>query len=437
MEKQKNAIIPRMMVFPFILVTTLFALWGFANDITNPMVAAFKNILLITNFESSLVQTAFYGGYCFMAIPAAIFIKKFNYKNGILVGLLLYSLGCFLFLPAANAMTFGLFLFAYFVMTCGLSFLETTSNPFILSMGPEETSTQRLNFAQAFNPMGSLTGMWVSKEFILARLNKATEMERLDLQTADPGAFAAMQKADLDVISGPYLMLGALVLAFFVIFLITKLPLKPSGDTTQGEASSLATVKRLFRNKRYVSSVVAQMFYVGVQIMVWTFIIQYAENELGMAKATAQKYNMIAMGIFVASRFVCTFLLRYIRPGILLLALATGGATFTAGAILLTGMPGLYSLVAISACMSLMFPTIYGIALKGLGDDAKLGSAGLIMAIGGGALMPPLQGLLIDKAVWFESLSSVRVSFALPLLSFVIIATYSYYITRLARRTES
>jgi L-fucose:H+ symporter permease len=432
MKKQKIPIIPGMFLFPFILVTTLFALWGFANDITNPMVAAFKNVLLISNFESSLVQTAFYGGYCFMAIPAAIFIKRFNYKKGILAGLLLYSVGCFLFFPAANSMTFGLFLLAYFIMTCGLSFLETTSNPFILSMGPEETSTQRLNFAQAFNPVGSLTGMWVSKEFILAKLNSASEAERIDLQASDPNAFAAMQRADLDVISGPYLMLGVLVLAFFVIFLLSKLPLKSSEGATQ-ESSSLATVKRLFKNKRYTTSVIAQMFYVGVQIMVWTFIIQYAEHELGMAKETAQGYNMIAMGIFVSSRFICTFLLKYIKPSLLLLVLAIGGIAFTMGAIIIKGMPGLYSLVAISACMSLMFPTIYGIALKGLGDDAKLGSAGLILAIGGGALMPPLQGLLIDEAIWFDSLSSVRVSFVLPLLSFIIIAAYSYFITRISR----
>ena len=287
MKKEKIPIIPGMFLFPFILVTTLFALWGFANDITNPMVAAFKNVLLISNFESSLVQTAFYGGYCFMAIPAAIFIKRFNYKKGILAGLLLYSVGCFLFFPAANSMTFGLFLLAYFIMTCGLSFLETTSNPFILSMGPEETSTQRLNFAQAFNPVGSITGMWVSKEFILAKLNSASETERADLQASDPNVFAAMQSADLDVISGPYLMLGVLVLAFFVIFLLSKLPLKSSEGTTE-DSSSLATVKRLFKNKRYTTSVVAQMFYVGVQIMVWTFIIQYAEHELGMTKETAQ-----------------------------------------------------------------------------------------------------------------------------------------------------
>ena len=427
MEKQKKAIIPRTMVFPFILVTTLFALWGFANDITNPMVAAFKNILLITNFESSLVQFAFYGGYCFMAIPAAIFIKKFDYKKGILMGLALYSIGCFLFIPAGNAMAFWAFLIAYFTMTCGLAFLETTSNPFILSMGPDETATRRLNLAQAFNPMGSLTGMLIAKEFILERLNKATEEERKILSEVDPAAFNAMQKADLDVVSGPYLILGVVVLIFFIIFLISRLPQNTPKEETSSTSTS-ATFKRLLHNKQYVSSVIAQIFYVGVQIMVWTFIIQYAEIELGMAKSTAQLYNMVAMAIFVSSRFICTFLLKYFKPNMLLLTLALGGIICTLGTIFVKGMPGLYCLVAISACMSLMFPTIYGIALKGLGDDAKLGSAGLILAIGGGCLMPPLQGLLIDKANWFESLSSVRVSFVLPLICFVVIASYAYFI---------
>ncbi|MDR2773605.1 MAG: L-fucose:H+ symporter permease [Tannerella sp.] len=425
MKTQKNTIIPERMIFPFILVTSLFALWGFANDITNPMVAAFKNILLITNFESSLVQFAFYGGYCFMAIPAAIFIRKFNYKKGILIGLALYSAGCFLFLPAGNAMAFWAFLIAYFIMTCGLAFLETTSNPYILSMGPEETATRRLNFAQAFNPMGSLTGMLIAKELILARLNPAMEKERVALQRSDPDAFAIMQKADLDVVSGPYLILGIVVFVFFVVFLMSKLPQNASGGS-EAEGNISSTFKRLLRNRQYVTSVIAQVFYVGVQIMVWTFIIQYAENELKMAKSTAQGYNMVAMAIFVSSRFICTFLLKYFRPSLLLLTLAIGGAGFTLGAIFIKGIFGLYSLVAISACMSLMFPTIYGIALKGLGDDAKLGSAGLILAIGGGCLMPPMQGLLIDKAVWFECLSSVRISFVLPLLCFVVIALYGY-----------
>lgn len=432
MKEERNIIIPRSAIFPFILVTTLFALWGFANDITNPMVAAFKNILLITNFESSLVQFAFYGGYCFMAIPAAIFIKKFDYKKGILMGLALYSIGCFLFIPAGNAMAFWFFLIAYFIMTCGLAFLETTSNPYILSMGAESTATRRLNFAQAFNPIGSLTGMLIAKEFILERLNKATEAEREALKVADPTAFEMIQKADLNTVSGPYLILGVVVFIFFILFLVARLPLNKSEKEIS--SSTVSTFKRLLANKHYIRSVIAQAFYVGVQIMVWTFIIQYAENTLGMAKSTAQGYNMVAMAIFVTSRFICTFLLKYFRPNRLLLVLAIGAILCTLGVIFIKGMLGLYSLVAISACMSLMFPTIYGIALEGLGDDAKLGSAGLILAIGGGCLMPPLQGLLIDKAIWFESLSSVRVSFVLPLICFMVIAVYAHSIGSSARK---
>ena len=432
MLKQKIPVIPKGFVFSFILVTTLFALWGFANDITNPMVAAFKNILLISNFESSLVQFAFYGGYCFMAIPAAIFIKRFNYKKGILMGLALYSMGCFLFIPAGNATAFWAFLIAYFVMTCGLAFLETTANPYILSMGPEETSTRRLNFAQAFNPMGALTGMFVAKTFILARLNPATEDMRKALKISDPAAFATIQQNDLDTVSLPYLILGGVVLVFFVVFLISRLPQSSTEEKTSLDI--VPTFRRLLKNVVYVRSVVAQAFYVGAQIMVWTFIIQYGEHELGMAKSTAQGYNMIAMGTFVISRFICTFLLKYIKPSVLLLFLALGAATFTLGAIFLPGMLGLYSLIAISACMSLMFPTIYGIALKGLDNDAKLGSAGLILAIGGGCLMPPMQGLLIDiaEAGWIPILSSfkVRFSFVLPLICFIVIAAYSRWMKK-------
>ena len=428
MQKQKIPVISKGLLFPFILVTTLFALWGFANDISNPMVAAFRRILLISHFESSLVQFAFYAGYCFMAIPAAIFIQRFNYKNGILMGLALYSAGCFLFIPAGNAMEFWAFLMAYFVMTCGLAFLETTSNPYILSLGAEETSTRRLNFAQAFNPFGSLAGMLIAKEFILARLNTETEAERITLQTTDPAAFTAIQQADLNTVSLPYLMLGGVVFIFFMVFLFSKIPQSSTANTRDLQLG--ATFKRLISNAVYVRGVVAQAFYVGVQIMVWTFIIQYADIELNMPYADAQGYNMIAMGIFVTGRFICTFLLKYIKPSSLLLYLAIGGGVFTTGTIFIQGMTGLYCLVAISACMSLMFPTIYGIALKGLGDDAKLGSAGLILAIGGGMLLPPLQGLLIDKATWFASLSSIRFSFLLSLICFIVIAIYGRWVQK-------
>jgi FHS family L-fucose permease-like MFS transporter len=461
--KTAARIVPASMIFPFALVTCLFALWGFANDITNPMVAAFKNILLISNFESSLVQAAFYGGYCVMAIPAAIFIKRFSYKAGIVMGLAFYAVGCFLFIPSGWMMAFWAFLLAYFIMTMGLSFLETSSNPYILSMGPEENSTRRLNFAQAFNPMGSITGMLVAKNLILAKLDPMTEEARRSLLASAPDKFTAVANHDLDIIIGPYAVLGIVVFAMMVVFLLCKLPKAKAEDGPKGLDIG-GTFRRLIHNHRYTASVVAQTFYVGVQIMLWTFIIQYAEKTLGMTKADGQFYNIIAMAIFVSSRFICTFLLKFFNPGVLLSTLASvglllvlwvifGGGNMAVGPELtkqlagtsgiaalgvylkapfvISGMSGLVALVAASACMSLMFPTIYGIALRGLGDDAKLGAAGLIMAIGGGCLMPPLQGWIMDQPAFnlgFIQLASVRASFVLPLICFVVIMWYGWWV---------
>lgn len=418
-------LLPKALLPTFILVTSLFSLWGFANDITNPMVAAFKNVLLISHFESSLVQAAFYGGYCVMAIPAALFIRRFTYKSGILTGLALYAAGCLLFIPAGNAREFSLFLAAYFIMTSGLAFLETTANPYILSMGPRETAARRLNFAQAFNPVGSLLGMFVAKDFILARLNPTDEAVRHTLAQSDPSALEKIQVADLAVIVWPYALLGVVVFVVLAIFAMARLP-----DSTGHEArqeSVVVSLRRLLRTPDYVWGVVAQAFYVGVQIMVWTFIIQYAVNELDLPAKTAQGYNILAMVVFVSSRFVCTYLLKFLNPGMLLAILAVGGAILILGAIFIQGMTGLYCMVGVSACMSLMFPTIYGIALSGLGDDAKLGSAGLICAIGGGCVMPPLQALIMDGAgisLGVISLSATRASFFLPFLCFVVIAIY-------------
>jgi len=424
---EKARVIPGDFLATFIIVTFLFSLWGFANDITNPMVAAFKNILLISNFESSLVQFAFYGGYCVMAIPAALFIKRFSYKTGILIGLVLYATGCLLFIPSGYMMAFWAFLISYFIMTCGLSFLETSANPYILAMGPEETSTRRLNFAQSFNPMGSIIGMLVARNCILAKLDKTDEAARKVLQETAPEQFTAMQQHDLAVIIGPYAILGIVVLAVLIVFAIVKLAKCKGEDHKQ--IDFLATLGRLVKNRKYIEGVAAQAFYIGAQIMCWTFIIQYAENELGMSKTDGQMYNMVAMIIFVSSRFVCTFLLKYFSPGGLLMSLAIGGTALLGGVIFIKGMAGLYCLVGVSACMSLMFPTIYGIALKGLGDDAKLGAAGLIMAIGGGCLMPPLQGAIMDQDAFnlgFMVLSSTRASFVLPLLCFVVVAVFGF-----------
>ena len=421
------SLLPRNFIVPFILVTTLFSLWGFANDITNPMVAAFKNVLLLSHFESSLVQAAFYGGYCVMAIPAALFIRRFTYKSGILAGLVLYAIGCLLFIPAGNARDFSFFLAAYFIMTSGLAFLETTANPYILSMGPEETAARRLNFAQAFNPVGSLMGMFVAKDFILGRLDPADETARRAMAESAPEAFQKIQIADLAVIVGPYAILGGVVLLAMVAFALAKLPDSTSTESRAGTVG--ASLGRLLRTPDYVWGVVAQAFYVGAQIMVWTFIIQYAVNEIGLSAQTAQGWNIVAMVIFVSSRFVCTYLLKFFNPGLLLTFLAIAGGGLVMGAIFLKGMPGLYSLVGVSACMSLMFPTIYGIALSGLGDDAKLGSAGLIFAIGGGCLMPPLQALIMDGSAW-GPISATRASFLLPFICFVVIAAYGFTVAR-------
>ncbi len=419
MEKQKTVVLPRIMVLPFVLITSCFALWGFANDITNPMVKAFSRILMMNNFEGSLVQFAFYGGYFAMAFPAALFIKRFSYKAGILAGLALYAAGALLFIPASHAMIFWPFLLAYFVLTCGLSFLETSANPYILSMGPQETATRRLNLAQAFNPMGSLLGMFTAQQFILAKLNPATAVERAAM---DPEALQSVTASDLLIIRNPYVVIALVILAVLVVIAMVKLPRNEDGDH---DIHFMVTVRRLLKHRRYYEGVIAQFFYVGVQIMVWTFIIHYAVNELGMSETRAQGYNIAAMVIFVTSRFISTFLLKYVSPGRLLMLLAIGGMVTTLGAIFLKGMAGLYSLVAISACMSLMFPTIYGIALQGVGSDAKIGAAGLIMAILGGSVLPPLMGSVIDLGS-LGGFSATRASFFLPFLCFVVITIYGY-----------
>ncbi len=447
---KKPAILSKEYILPFIMVASLFPLWGFANDVTNPLVKAFKDIFLITNAQSSMVQFAFYLGYGIMAIPAAIFIRRFSYKSGILLGLALYAIGAALFLPASMTAEFNYFLLALCVITCGLALLETTANPYILSMGSPETSTQRLNLAQAFNPIGSLTGMMVASNYILSELKveefraaeKAAHPEYSnilpsvvdgkltqalsDFASTNPVAHQAMQAADLVTVRGPYLAIAVVVTIMFGLFLFAKLPDTITHDEPLTLKVLKATFVRLISSPVYREGVIAQAFYVGAQIMSWTFIIHYGMTSVGLTAAEAQQYNMIAMGIFLASRFICTFMLGKIRPGQLLLLLGVGAITLSFGTIFIGGMVGLYCLVATSACMSLMFPTIYGIALKNTGNDASLASAGLVMAIVGGALMPPLQGTLIDGAALIGDIPSVQTSFILPLLCFIVIAIYGY-----------
>tara|TARA_R110002050_G_scaffold300641_1_gene471152 strand:- start:21503 stop:22795 length:1293 start_codon:yes stop_codon:yes gene_type:complete len=421
--KTKDKIVPREYLFPFILITSLFALWGFANDITNPMVAAFKTVMEISNAKAAMVQFAFYGGYATMAIPAALIIKRYSYKVGIIIGLALYATGALLFFPAAQFEVFGFFLVSLYILTFGLAFLETTANPYILSMGSEKTATQRLNLAQSFNPMGSILGMFIASQLILSALesDKRDASGNLIFETLSAAEKAVIRTNDLQIIRNPYVILGFFVILMLVIISVSKMPKRAKADHT---IHAKDIFKRLIRNVKYREGVIAQVFYVGAQIMCWTFIIQYADN-LGIPKAEAQGYNIVAMAIFIASRFVSTFLMKYLNARFMLTLFAAGGMLTTTGVILIEGMPGLYLLVATSAFMSLMFPTIYGIALEGLGEDATLGAAGLVMAIVGGALMPPLQGLIIDQGTigW---LPAVNFSFILPFVCFVVIAIYGY-----------
>lgn len=422
----KKPLVPKNFLIPFILVTFLFFAWGFANDITNPMVKAFSKIFRMSVADGALVQLAFYGGYFAMAFPAALFIRKYSYKTGILVGLGLYAVGALLFIPASMTGIYYPFLIAYFILTCGLSFLETSANPYILTMGDEANATRRLNLAQAFNPIGSLLGMFTAMTFIQARLSPLSTSERALLSNEE---FEAVKTADLQVLITPYVIIGLVILILLIIIRFTKMPKNADKDHSLHLGMAL---KRIFSIPRYREGVIAQFFYVGVQIMCWTFIIQYGTRifmNQGMneqaAEILSQKYNIIAMAIFCLSRFICTFLLKYISPGKLLMSLAIGGVILTSGVIIFQDIRGLYCLVGISACMSLMFPTIYGIALQGLGDDAKFGAAGLIMAILGGSIMPPLQAAIIDcNTIW--GMPAVNISFLLPLLCFIIIIFYGY-----------
>ena len=424
-------IVRKELLFPFIIITSLFALWGIANDLTNPMVSAFKKVMPeLSNVQASLVQFAFYFGYFFMALPAALFIRKYSYKSGIILGLSLYAIGAFLFYPAAANEQFNYFLISLWVITCGLAFLETTSNPLILSMGDKETATQRLNLAQAFNPIGSLTGMIIAQVFVIEAL-RSDDFTTEAYNALTSKELAVIRENDLEIISIPYIALGVLVLIIMGIIIFTKMP-----KTSEKDKMSLSeSFHKLFANKNYKQGVIAQAFYVGAQIMCWTYVYQYVDNindSLGL-ELTATYFNVTAMIIFLTGRWIGTALMKTINPSKMLLLFGIGGVLFCAGAILGGGVIGLYSLVGVSFFMSIMFPTIYGIALKDMGDEAKIGSAGLVMAIVGGALMPIAQGWILDwggsgfsdmKILGF--IPEVNFSFILPLICLSVVAYYGY-----------
>jgi FHS family L-fucose permease-like MFS transporter len=466
----KQRIIPLNGLVPFILLTSLFFAWAVPNNLTDTMLAAFKRIMSLSDSKTAWIQVVCYLlGYGCCAIPGALFIKKYTYKSGVLLGLSLYAGGCFLFYPAMlclqiNAdVSFIVYLAAIFVLFAGLSILETSANSYVCAMGPEETATRRLNFAQSFNPFGAIAGVVISQVFILSQLNLLTASERASISASE---LSEIQNGELNSVTMTYVVLGFVMFALLLAISLTRMPHLKEG----GQKPELAvTFKRLIKNKNYVWGVVAQFFYVGAQISVWSFVIRYAMQQLDLngvvaalgdnassadammalrnvepvaagfynlcetiglndllprtSEQAGATYYILSLILFVVARFVCTGLMKYIKPRDILAVLAVAAV----GCCLLTvygkGFIGVYALMGITGCMSLMFPTIYGIGIKGLGDDTKMGGAGMVMAIAGAALLTQIQGIVSDS-------TNIKIAYWIPTIAFGIIAYYSLVVIK-------
>ncbi len=410
-QSGRSVVVPRAYVIPFILLSSLFALWGLANNMTDTLLASFKKIMSMSDFQTSWIQIAFYGSYFCLALPAAIYIRRYTYKSGVLLGLGLFALGALLFYPASQTMVYGHFLAALFILAGGLSILETSANPYAIVMGPEATATRRLNLAQSFNPLGSITGVLIGKFFILSNLNQASESERAQMAAAE---LESIQQTELVAVMGPYVTVACVIVAVWILIAITRFP---QGTEADKSLRLLSTIRRLFRRKHYMKGVVAQFFYVGAQIGVWSFTIRYVMNDLNLNEAEAASYYLAAILLFSTSRFIFTYLMKFVRPNSLLWITAAAAIVLCLVVVLVGGYPGVYALVGVSGCMSLMFPTIYGLAVEGLGEDTKIGASGLIMAILGGALITAAQGAVSDQL-------GIHLAYLVPVVCFVVILAY-------------
>ncbi len=470
----KTRLVPKGIGWPFFLLTILFFAWAVPNNLTDTMLAAFKRIMSLSDSKTAWIQVVCYlFGYGCFAVPGAIFIKKYTYKSGVMLGLSLYAFGTFLFYPASkvailnNNIGYVMFLLAILVLFSGLSILETSTNSYVLALGPSETATRRLNFSQSFNPFGAITGVVISQIFILSQLNTLTASERASLSDSE---LASIQMGELNAVTTTYVVLGAVMLVILISIALTKMPnLKEGGGSLDIKGSA----KRLVKNKNYVWSVIAQFFDIGAQIAVWSYVIRYAMQNLkfdtvisslganassesiiaslrGVEPVAAGFYNVcdfigldallprtaeqagatyyiMSLVLFVLMRFVCTFLMKWINPRKLLVAMAGLGVLFCLGTVIGHGPFGVYCLMCISGCLSLMFPTIYGFGVNGLGDDTKLGGSGMVMAIAGASILTQIEGILSDQS------GSIATAYIVPAIAFAVIF---YYAAVFRRRQE-
>ena len=468
---EKHRLLPAGIIFPFFLLTSLFFIWAVPNNMTDTMLAAFKRIMSLSDTQTAWIQVVCYLlGYGCFALPGAIFIKKHTYKSGVLLGLGLCITGTLLFYPAmlansiSSALSFATYLFAIFVLFSGLSVLETSANAYVYSLGDPVTATRRLNFSQSFNPFGALTGVLVSQIFVLSQLNTMTAAERNALSGME---LINIQNGELNAVTTAYMILGLVMLVLFLLIWFTVMP------KAQDEDKSLdlrATWSRLKRNKNYVWGVAAQFFYVGAQIAVWSFIIRYAMQQLGFdaviaglgvnpsqeaiiaalrgveplaggfyalseflgldallprtAEQAGATYYILSLVLFVLGRFLCTWIMKYTRPVNILSGLGVLAVICSLLTIYGEGFVGIYALMGISGCMSAMFPTIYGLGMRGLGEDTKIAGSGMVMAIAGAALLTQMQGILSDQA------GSIKFAYWVPAAAFLIITFYSFTVAR-------
>lgn len=460
-----NRIVPKGIVWPFALLTCLFFAWAVPNNLTDTMLAVFKRIMSFSDSKTAWIQVVCYLlGYGCFAVPGAIFIKKYSYKSGVMLGLGLYALGTFLFMPASrialvnNNFGYIMFLFAILVLFAGLSILETSTNSYVCAIGPEKTATRRLNFAQSFNPFGAITGVVISQIFILSQLNTMTAAERATISDAE---LAAVQSAELNSVTTTYVILGCVMLVILLAIALTKMPKLKEG----GEMDIKGSFKRLIHNKNYVWGVVAQFFDIGAQIAVWSYVIRYAMHNLhfdavisslgagatsdqiigalrhvepvaggfysvceavgldALLPRTAEQagatYYIMSLILFVLSRFLCTWLMKWFKPRKMLATVAVLGVLCCLGTVFGKGFFGVYCLMGISGCLSLMFPTIYGFGIKGLGEDTKLGGSGMVMAIAGASVLTQIEGILSDQS------GSIANAYIVPAVAFAVILYYA------------
>ena len=427
MQYKDNAVtqagnLARAAFVPLVLIISLFFFWGVAASLNDILIKQFKKAFELSDLQAGLVQSAFYLGYFLFALPAAIFMRRYSYKAAIVMGLLLFAAGALLFYPAAEVHTYGLFLLALFVIASGLAFLETSANSLVIMLGPADGAARRLNLAQAFNPLGSITGVLIGSHFIFSGIEHGAQ----DLATMAPTVRSAYLATESAAVQTPYLAIGIVVIMWAVLVAMVKFP--TAHEHSGKEASAGSQLKELLRNRNFVFAVVAQLVYVGAQVGVWSYLIRYVQDMVpGTPEKTAASFLTLSLVLFMCGRFLGTALLRKVSAAHLLAGCAVADVVLCLVAIAMPGTVGLYALVGVSLFMSVMFPTIFVLGLTGLDDDhRKLGSSMLVMAIIGGALLPPIMGGVSD-------LAGIHWSIAVPAVSFLLILVFALRAPRAIR----